>query len=133
AGQGLAAGGGALDQGAHALFTSEKFAPAGWQEWLEGRLLYREATTLIEGTPPPDDPRLRVVRARALAALDLEEQAAAELSRATQQDVKGATAWLIRGYAYAKVGRWDQAAADHARALELEPPRDPRAWRRPSC
>src|SRR5262249_32187146 len=66
--QALAAAGRALDQGAHALFSSEKFAPAGWQEWLEGRLLYREATTLIEGTPPPDAPRPPVLPAPPFAA-----------------------------------------------------------------
>src|SRR5262249_54051162 len=53
-----------------------------WQEWLEALLIYREAKLLVDGTPPPDDPRLWVVRGRALAALNLKDQAAAAAARA---------------------------------------------------
>jgi tetratricopeptide (TPR) repeat protein len=43
--------------------------PIPWFDWLECRHFYQEAKQLITGSPPPDDPRLRVIRERALAAL----------------------------------------------------------------
>jgi tetratricopeptide (TPR) repeat protein len=43
--------------------------PIPWFDWLECRLYYREAKLLITGSPPADDPRLGVIRQRALAAL----------------------------------------------------------------
>jgi serine/threonine protein kinase len=43
--------------------------PIPWYDWVECRLYYREATLLITGSPPADDPRLGLIRQRALAAL----------------------------------------------------------------
>src|SRR5262249_25106125 len=43
--------------------------PIPWYDWLECRHYYREAKQLISGSPPPEDPRLRVIQERALAAL----------------------------------------------------------------
>jgi len=43
--------------------------PIPWFDWLECRHFYREAKQLLTGSPPPDDPRLRVIRERAMAAL----------------------------------------------------------------
>jgi eukaryotic-like serine/threonine-protein kinase len=43
--------------------------PISWFDWLECCHFYQEAKQLITGSPPPDDPRLRVIRERALAAL----------------------------------------------------------------
>jgi eukaryotic-like serine/threonine-protein kinase len=43
--------------------------PIPWFDWLECRIYYREATILITGSPPPDDPRLHVIQERALAIL----------------------------------------------------------------
>jgi len=43
--------------------------PIPWFDWVECRLYYREAKLLITGSPPPDDPRLGMIRQRALAAL----------------------------------------------------------------
>jgi hypothetical protein len=43
--------------------------PISWQEWLKYRLFYREAKLLIDGAPPPEDWRLKVLRARAFAGL----------------------------------------------------------------
>ena len=43
--------------------------PIPWFDWLECCHFYQEAKQLITGSPPPDDPRLRVIRERALAAL----------------------------------------------------------------
>lgn len=43
--------------------------PVPWFDWIECLLLYREATELVTGSPPPDDPRLRQLEERALEAL----------------------------------------------------------------
>ena len=43
--------------------------PIPWFDWLECRHFYQEAKQLLTGSAPPDDPRLRVIRERALAAL----------------------------------------------------------------
>ena len=56
--------------------------PVCWWDFLECQLLYGEAKRLVDGTAPPDDARLHVLRARALAGLDWVEQAAAEFSAA---------------------------------------------------
>jgi serine/threonine protein kinase len=43
--------------------------PLLWFEWLESRLLYREASIVLTGFAPADDPRLRMIEERALAAI----------------------------------------------------------------
>src|SRR5262249_5036156 len=52
--------------------------PGPWWDYLECQLLYGEAKLMIDGAPPPDDGRLHALRARALAGLNLVEQAASE-------------------------------------------------------
>lgn len=56
--------------------------PGLWWDVLHGQLLYREACALIHGTPPAEDARLLVVRARALRAVGRVEEARVELDRA---------------------------------------------------
>jgi hypothetical protein len=46
--------------------------PIPWFDWLECLVLYREARMLLTGFTPPDDPRLRTIEERALAALQLQ-------------------------------------------------------------
>ena len=41
--------------------------PIPWTDWLECKLYHREAKILLTGVAPPEDPRLRKVRDRALA------------------------------------------------------------------
>lgn len=55
-----------------------------WWDWMSCWLLYREAKTVIDGSPPPDDPKLYVVRARALAALGDNEGAGAACDKALE-------------------------------------------------
>jgi hypothetical protein len=43
--------------------------PLLWFDWIECQLLYREASILLTGFAPADDPRLRNVEERALAAI----------------------------------------------------------------
>jgi tetratricopeptide (TPR) repeat protein len=44
--------------------------PVVWVDWVEFLCLYREAHLLLTGSAPPDDPRLRKARQRALAAIN---------------------------------------------------------------
>jgi serine/threonine protein kinase len=43
--------------------------PLPWFDWIECLVLYREASIVITGFAPPDDPRLRVIEQRAQNAL----------------------------------------------------------------
>src|SRR5262249_46970454 len=58
------------------------FWPVFWLDWLEGQYYYREAKLLIDGAPPPDDPRLHVLRARAFAGLRWPARAVGEYAKA---------------------------------------------------
>lgn len=99
--------------------------PIAWWDCLECQLYYREAKLLIDGSAPPDDPRLHVLRARALAGLRWSEQAIPEYEAAlnlSPQDV------LIRGEAHhnradhhTRLHQWGEAAAEFAKASELWP------------
>jgi tetratricopeptide (TPR) repeat protein len=73
-----------LDQWAQDAFQRPGvFVPvAYWHDWVECQVFYREAHLLIERSPPPEDPRLVVVRGRAFAALGRQDQADAEYVRA---------------------------------------------------
>jgi serine/threonine protein kinase/Flp pilus assembly protein TadD len=53
-----------------------------WNDWAEFLVYYDQAHRLIEGTPPPDDPRQHVLRGRALAAIGRRAEADAEYGRA---------------------------------------------------
>jgi tetratricopeptide (TPR) repeat protein len=66
-----------------AFEARNKFVPVQhWRDWLGMQRWYREAHRLIEGADAPDDPRLFVVRGRALAALGRTDPAEAEFARA---------------------------------------------------
>jgi eukaryotic-like serine/threonine-protein kinase len=106
--------------------------PAMWWDYLECQLLYREAKVLIDGAPPPDDPRLHVLRGRALAGLDLVEQAAPEFEAAWKLSPDDALIRLEthrnRGACGVHRRQWRDAAAEFAKAVELRPD-DPKLWR----
>ncbi len=50
--------------------------PILWFDWIECLLLYREASVLLTGFTPPDDPRLREIEERSLAAIGGDESPA---------------------------------------------------------
>jgi eukaryotic-like serine/threonine-protein kinase len=58
------------------------FGGEHWVDWLEFLVYHSEARRLIEQATPPEDPRLRVLRGRAFAALGRLDQADAEYARA---------------------------------------------------
>jgi Flp pilus assembly protein TadD len=99
--------------------------PVPWWDWLEGRLYYREARLLIDGSPPPDDPRLHMLRGRGFAGLREHVQADAEYAAALQRLPHDPQVRLEfhrnRGYGGIDRGQWQQAAAEFDQASELQP------------
>jgi eukaryotic-like serine/threonine-protein kinase len=130
----------ALDEAARVLdqWTEERYTggdaawPAVWWDYLECQLNFREAKLLIDGAPPPDDPRLHVLRARALAGLDSVGQAAAEFDIALTLSPNDKQ---IRMEAHRNQGRccvdrrqWHDAADEFRKAAEIRPD-DASLWR----
>jgi tetratricopeptide (TPR) repeat protein len=101
------------------------FWPVEWWDWLEFQCYYREARLLIDGSPPPDDPRLHALRARSLAGLRWSDRADGEYAKALK-------AWphdpqirfeahVNRAQSFVRLSQWGQAADEFAMASELQP------------
>jgi tetratricopeptide (TPR) repeat protein len=94
-----------------------------WWDYLECQLLDGEARVLIDGAPPPDDPRRHVLRARALAGLNRVEDAAAEFDVALRLSPQDPQIRLEvhrnRGGCCVHRSQWRDAAAQFAKAAEL--------------
>jgi eukaryotic-like serine/threonine-protein kinase len=122
------------DQGKYSVIQPGGDAawPLAWWDYLECQLRYREAKLLIDGTPPPDDPRLHVLRARGLAGLDRVEQAASEFEAALRLSPQDPQVLLeahrSRGMCGVKRRQWHDAAAEFAKAALLRPD-DACLWR----
>jgi serine/threonine protein kinase/Tfp pilus assembly protein PilF len=101
------------------------FWPVPWSDWLEGEHYYREARLLIDGSLPPDDPRLHVLRARAFAGLRWPDRAEVEYAAALKQwphdQQVRFEAHVNRGGWFEHLGQWSEAAGEFARAAELQP------------
>ena len=110
----------------------DAFWPVAWCDYLEGQLLYRDAKVLIDGAPPKDDPRLHVLRARALAGLDWVEQASVDFDTALRLNPQDSQIRLEahrnRGKSWIKRRRWNDAAAEFAKACDIRPG-DATLWR----
>jgi tetratricopeptide (TPR) repeat protein len=98
--------------------------PVRWWDWLECRLFYREAKLLIDRSPPSEDPRLHVIRARAFAglqrtrmAIDEYDAAVAGLPDDSQIQFER---FRTRGYYYG-YRDWPQATREFAEARRLMP------------
>jgi tetratricopeptide (TPR) repeat protein len=101
------------------------FWPIAWWDWMECRHYYHEALRLIDGVAPPDDPRLGVLRARAFAGLRRNAQADLEYARVLkflpEDHQVRLEAHRTRAYRWIDEGQWGAAAAEFARAAELDP------------
>jgi tetratricopeptide (TPR) repeat protein len=106
--------------------------PIGWWDWLECQLYYREATLLINGAPAPEDPRLLVLRARALAGMRRNFSADEEYAAALKlmPDDAQVRVEAHRSAAFSAIGRsqWSRAYGAFAKAIELTPD-DADLWR----
>src|SRR5262249_8221737 len=93
---------------------------------------YREAKVLIDGSPPLDDARLHVLRARAFFGLRWLQKARPEYDAALKLSPHDPQIRLEahrnQGYYFAHLGHWTAAAAEFAQACELRPD-DPYLWR----
>jgi serine/threonine protein kinase/Tfp pilus assembly protein PilF len=113
----------ALDQWSQAAFRNAdgSHRVPYWYDWVECQVLYREAHAQIEPPPPPEDPRLRVVRGRAFAALGWHDRADAEFATAVRlapDDPPIRSAYF--GFHVAR-GRWREAEAELAALVRLSP------------
>jgi tetratricopeptide (TPR) repeat protein len=92
-----------------------------WWELLITELRFREATILIDGVPPPPDPRLLFIRGRALATIGRHADAAAGFARALELKPAWPEARYARAEAFRMLGEWDKARAEYAHAVALAP------------
>ena len=99
--------------------------PYPWWDWVEYRLYYREAKLLIEGTAPPDDVRLHVLRARGFSGMRRESAADVEYAAALRlrPDDPQVRLEFHRSASFSAAARrdWAGAAAHFSRAVEISP------------
>jgi serine/threonine protein kinase/Flp pilus assembly protein TadD len=111
----------AQEQRIQGMLSAPGHLPTYWWNILESDVHYREAKKLIDGAEPPDDPRLWVIRARALEALGQQREAVAGYTKALEVKPDFIRAWTCRGVAYFKLRQWVQARDDFAKVIELNP------------
>jgi tetratricopeptide (TPR) repeat protein len=90
-----------------------------------------EARRVMGLSPPSDDLRLRVLRARAFAGLRWPDKAVEEYAEALKENPDDQQIVLeahrSRGFLYASQSKWQQAAAEYAQASKLSPD-EPYYW-----
>ena len=87
---------------------------------------FREAKELIDGAPPPPDPRLLFIRARTLGVIGRHAEAAAGFGKAIELKPTWPEARYACADAYRRLGEWDKAKAEYLQAVALAPD-DPKA------
>jgi serine/threonine-protein kinase len=95
--------------------------PMLWWDWTSCCLLYREAKTVIDGSPPPEDPRLHVVRARALAALGEVDRAVAACDQALHLAGANSEMRLECAIVLGSLHRWNDALVRYRKVWERVP------------
>jgi tetratricopeptide (TPR) repeat protein len=93
--------------------------PMRWYNWLECWLLYREAKTLIDGSPPADDPRWHVARANAFIALGDQKKANESYAKAAKLAPHNGPLWTTVGIAQYRSGEHAGAIQTLTHALSL--------------
>src|SRR5262249_1633907 len=107
-----------IDKSWHQVFQSSVGGmPFPWWNLLESCLLYKEAENLSNGFPPPEDPRLYVVRARAFVALHDVDRADAACAQAMELQPRNLQIRHACFHLCTKQRRWDKATA-YAKAVE---------------
>src|SRR5262249_28229329 len=127
-----------IDQGSDVLSRGPAGTlPMPWWDWLECCLLYRQANTLIDGSPPADDPRWFVARAPAFAPLGGRAKAEEGCSRAVKMAEKNSGIRLACAAISVLVENWELARANYEKCLELAPesalPCNNLAWLLATC
>jgi tetratricopeptide (TPR) repeat protein len=99
--------------------------PLSTSLWLEYAALYREAMNNVHGDQTADDPRLAVLKARALAALDRHDDAEAEYQSAIARLLRDDRILMERhrnlAYRSVHVRDFASAATEFAEATKLDP------------
>jgi serine/threonine protein kinase/predicted Zn-dependent protease len=98
--------------------------PVNWVTWLVFQIMHREAKVLIEKSPPAEDARLRILRSRALAALNQDAKVEAEYAAALKEQPANQE-FRMRGFQmFGERGLWKRANGEYAAAVHLAP-KDP--------
>ncbi len=95
--------------------------PTAWWLEVQENLFFREATLLIDGNEPRDDPRQWYVRGQALEMLGHSKEAIAAYSRTVQIDPKHSAAFARRSELYFGLGDWANLFKDLEQRRVLEP------------
>jgi serine/threonine protein kinase/tetratricopeptide (TPR) repeat protein len=110
---------------------------AQWWFDAQGQLHYREATRLIEGAEPGEDPRQWSHRGDSLVALGRYREAIASLTRAIELDPKSDRALSRRAETCLRIGDWPSMLKDYERLRALRPGESSSynelAWRLCTC
>jgi tetratricopeptide (TPR) repeat protein len=123
----------ALDEAARVLDDAARgmcegragFWPIAWWDWLESQLHVREAREELGLPAPPDDPRCRFLRGRALSYLQRQTEAAVEFDAVLKlglndPQVRGA-AHHAQAHRHIDRREWDQVQAEFAQAVAAQP------------
>jgi serine/threonine protein kinase/tetratricopeptide (TPR) repeat protein len=94
---------------------------ASWWLEIQGELFFREASMLVEGKPPKDDPRKWVMRGTALETLHRYDEAIASYSRAIELNPDDTLVLALRALLYDKKGDWPNLFKDFERRRALGP------------
>jgi tetratricopeptide (TPR) repeat protein len=103
--------------------ATDPAAARAWDLWanpVADGLFFCEAEALIEGSPAEADPKQRLAFARAHARLGQWARALADYDLLLKERPKGTLFWLERGRVRERPGQNGPAAADFARAGELQ-------------
>jgi tetratricopeptide (TPR) repeat protein len=96
-------------------------ANAQWSHDAQAELYFREATKLIEGVEPKDDPLRWTHRGDSLAALGRNNEARASYQRAIELSPAGHIALTRRAELFARIGDWGNAFNDYDRLMSQQP------------